>query len=156
MNTSLSTEVVPVGLPSDLLARRPDLRASETQIIAATAPLGEGKADFFARFMLLGTAARQAAQLHDFTLGMGNVFGVGPAILAALEETEDALVNYSQEQIWHERLESAVKSKEEAVQLSSETYRAGLTDLLSVLDAERELYANEDLLAQSRTRKPWT
>jgi outer membrane protein TolC len=44
-----------------------------------------------------------------------------------------------------------VKSNQEALQLSSETYRAGLTDFLSVLDAERELYANEDLLAQSRT-----
>jgi len=174
---------VPVGLPSDLLERRPDIRAAEAQIIAATARRGEAKADFFPRFMLLGTAGRQASQLHDLTLGMGNFFGAGPAIslplftggrlrsqlhvqdarlrqaviayrstiLAALEETEDALVNYSQEQIRRQRLESAVKSNEEAVHLSSETYRAGLTDFLSVLDAERELYANEDLLAQSRT-----
>lgn len=72
-------------------------------------------------------------------------------ILTALEETEDALVNYSQEQKRRKRLEAAMKSNEEAVQLSSETYRAGLTDFLSVLDAERELYANEDLLPQSRT-----
>jgi outer membrane protein TolC len=145
--------------------------------------VGEAKADFFPRFLLLGTAARQASQLHDITLGMGNIFGAGPvislpiftggrlrsqlrvqdarlqqvvityrsAILSALEETEDALVNYSQEQVRRERLENAVKSNQDAVQLSSETYRAGLTDFLSVLDAERELYANEDLLAQSRT-----
>lgn len=44
-----------------------------------------------------------------------------------------------------------MNSNEDAVHLASETYRAGLTDFLSVLDAERELYANEDLLAQSRT-----
>jgi multidrug efflux system outer membrane protein len=174
---------VPTGMPSDLLERRPDIRETEAQVMAATARVGEAKADFFPRFLLLGTAARQASQLHDITLGMGNVFGAGPAIslpiytggrlraqlhvqdarlrqavigyrkviLTALEETEDALVNYSQEQKRRERLEAAVKSNEEAVQLSSETYRAGLTDFLSVLDAERELYANEDLLAQSRT-----
>src|SRR5262249_31123395 len=73
------------------------------------------------------------------------------AILSALEETEDALVNYSEEQVRRERLESAVRSNQDAVQLSSKTYRAGLTDFLSVLDAQRELYASEDLLAQSRT-----
>jgi len=175
--------VVPTGMPSDLLERRPDIRETEAQVMAATARVGQAKADFFPRFLLLGAADRQASQLHDITLGMGNVFGAGPAIslpiftggrlraqlhvqgarqqqavigyrkviLTALEETEDALVKYSQEQKRRERLEDAVKSNEEAVQLSSETYRAGLTDFLSVLDAERELYANEDLLAQSRT-----
>ena len=174
---------VPVGLPSDLLERRPDIREAEVQVMAATSRVGEAKADFFPRFTLLGTAGRQASQLHDITLGMGNYFGAGPAIslpiftggrlrsqlhvqdarlqqaaiiyratiLSALEETENGLVNYSHEQTRRERLESAVKSNEEAVKLSSETYRAGLTDFLSVLDAERELYANEDLLAQSRT-----
>jgi len=176
---------VPIGLPSQLLERRPDVRQAEAQIIAATARVGEAKAEFFPRFLLLGSAGRQASQLHDITLGLGNFFAAGPAvslpiftggrirsqvrvqdarlqlaviayrssILAALEETEDALVSYAKEQARHERLESAVKSNEEAVQLSMELYRAGLTDFLSVLDAQRELYANEDLLAQSRTEK---
>jgi len=174
---------VPTGMPSDLLERRPDIRETEAEVMAATARVGQAKADFFPRFLLLGTAGRQASQLHDITLGMSNVFGAGPAIslpiftggrlraqlhvqdsrqqqavigyrkviLTALEETEDALVNYSQEQRRREHLEDAVKSSEEAVQLSSETYRAGLADFLSVLDAERELYDNEDLLAESRT-----
>ena len=174
---------LPVGLPTQLLERRPDVRGAEAELRAATARVGEAKADFFPRFMLLGTAGRQAAQLHDVTLGVGNIFGAGPAIslplftggrirsqvrvqdarlqqsaiayraamLAALQETEDALVHYSQEQSRRERLEDAVKSNGEAVRLSNETYRAGLTDFLTVLDAERELYANEDLLAQSRT-----
>jgi NodT family efflux transporter outer membrane factor (OMF) lipoprotein len=174
---------VPVGLPSELLERRPDVRQAEAQIVAATARVGEAKAEFFPRFLLLGTAGRQASQLHDITLGMGNYFGVGPAvtlpiftggrirsqvrvqdarlrqsvityrsaILSALEETENALVSYSEEQARRAHLESAVKSNEEAVRLSAELYKAGLTDFLSVLDAQRALYADEDLLAQSRT-----
>jgi NodT family efflux transporter outer membrane factor (OMF) lipoprotein len=174
---------VPVGLPSQLIERRPDIRQAESQIAAATARVGEAKAEFFPRFLLLGTAGRQASQLHDITLGMGNFFGAGPVVtlpiftggrirsqvrvqdarlqqsviayrstvLSALEETENALVSYAQEQARHDRLESAVRSNEEAVELSSELYKAGLTDFLSVLDAQRELYATEDLLAQSRT-----
>jgi multidrug efflux system outer membrane protein len=174
---------VPIGLRSELLQRRPDLKASEAEIASATAHVGEAKAELFPSFVLFGTAGRQAAQLHDITLGMGNFFSAGPAIrlpiftggrirsnirvqdarlqqsviryksavLTALQETEDALVNYSNEQSRRERLESAVQANEEAVKLSNDRYRAGLTDFLSVLDAQRELYANEDLLAQSRT-----
>ncbi len=174
---------VPVGLPTELLERRPDIRQSEAQIVAATARVGEAKANFFPRFQLVGSAGRQANQLHDITLGIGNFFSAGPsislpiftagrirsqvriqdarlqqavigyrsAVLSALEETENALVQYSDEQTRSERLEAAVKSNQEAVHLSSELYRAGLTDFLAVLDAQRELYANEDLLAQSRT-----
>ena len=173
---------VPVGLRSELLERRPDVRQAEAQIAAATARIGEAKAEWFPRFTLFGSAGRQASQLHEITLGMGNFFSAGPAVslpiftggrirsnirvqdarlqqvvigyrstvLSALEETENALVNYSEEQSRRERLENAVKSNEEAVRLSSELYKAGLTDFLSVLDAQRELYANEDLLAQSR------
>ncbi len=174
---------VPIGMPTDLLERRPDIRQSEAQIVAATARVGQAKAEYFPRFILAGSAGRQATELHDLTLGLGNFFSAGPsislpiftagrirsqvriqdarlqqavigyrsAILAALEETENALVQYSEEQTRRERLESAVKSNQEAVQLSNELYRAGLSDFLSVLDAQRELYANEDLLAQSRT-----
>jgi outer membrane protein, multidrug efflux system len=174
---------VPVGLPSQLLERRADVRQAEAQIVAATARVGEAKAEFFPRIQLVGSAGRQATQLHDLTLGLGNFFSAGPsislpiftggrirsqvrvadarrqravigyrsAVLAALEETENALVQYSEEQMRRERLDNAVKSNEEAVRLSSELYRAGLADFLTVLDAQRELYANEDLLAQSRT-----
>ena len=174
---------VPVGLPSQLLERRADVRQAEAQIAAATARVGEAKAEFFPRVQLVGSAGRQATQLHDLTLGLGNFFSAGPSIslpiftggrirsevrvadtrlqqavigyrsamLSALEETENALVQYSEEQTRRERLDNAVKSNEEAVRLSSELYRAGLADFLAVLDAQRELYANEDLLAQSRT-----
>lgn len=173
---------VPVGLRSELLQRRPDLRQAEAEITSAIARRAEAKAEWFPRFTLVGTAGRQASQLHDITLGVGNFFSAGPsisvpvftggqirsnirvqdarlqqsviryraAVLSALEETEDALVNYSTEQSRRERLESAVRANEEAVKLSRERYRAGLTDFLAVLDAQRELYANEDLFAQSR------
>ena len=174
---------VPVGLRSDLLQRRPDLRQAEAEIASATAHMAEAKAEWFPRFTLFGTAGRQASQLHDITLGVGNYFSAGPsisvpiftggrirsnirvqdarlqqsliryrsAVLSALEETENALVNYSNEESRHERLESAVRANEEAVKLSRERYQAGLTDFLAVLDAQREMYANEDLFAQSRT-----
>src|SRR6266403_1042599 len=174
---------VDVGLPSDLLKRRPDIRRSEAQLAAATARIGEAKADLFPRFVLTGTAGRQAAQLHDLTLGAGNFFSAGPGIslplftggrirsnidvqtsrqrqaligyqstvLNALEEVENALVSYSQEQERRDRLNEAVSHNQLAVDLATEQYKAGLVDFLSVLDAQRDLYANEDQFVQSQT-----
>ena len=174
---------VEVGLPSDLLQRRTDIRRSEAKLAAATARIGEAKADLFPRFVLTGTAGRQASQLHDLTLGAGNFYGVGPGIslplftagrirsniavqtsrqrealisyqstiLNSLEEVENALVSYSQEQERRDRLNEAVAHSQLAVDLATEQYKAGLADFLSVLDAQRELYANEDQLVQSQT-----
>lgn len=48
--------VVPVGLPSDLLRRRPDIRAAERQLAAATADVGVAVADLYPKFNLMGMA----------------------------------------------------------------------------------------------------
>ncbi len=71
---------VPVGLPSDLLARRPDIRRAEDQFRAATARIGEARADFFPRFSLTGSAGRESTQLHLLALGTGNLFSFGPSV----------------------------------------------------------------------------
>ena len=72
-------------------------------------------------------------------------------VLNSLEETENALVNYSQEQERRDRLQTAVSQNQTALELSRELYTSGLGDFLAVLDAQRQLYGNEDLLAQSQT-----
>src|SRR5207237_8580708 len=72
-------------------------------------------------------------------------------VLNSLEETENALVNYSQEQERRDRLQAAVSQNQTAVELSRELYTSGLGGFVAVLDAQRQLYGNEDLLAESQT-----
>jgi outer membrane protein TolC len=60
-------------------------------------------------------------------------------------------VNYSQEQERRDRLQAAVSQNQTALELSRELYTSGLGDFLAVLDAQRQLYGSEDLLAQSQT-----
>jgi outer membrane protein TolC len=71
-------------------------------------------------------------------------------VLAALEETENALVNYATEQDRRDRLDAAVSANKTALELANVQYKAGLSDFLTVLQSERDLDATQDLLAQSQ------
>ena len=72
-------------------------------------------------------------------------------VLRSLEEVENAIVAYRKEFVRRESLARAVASSQRSVQLSQQLYQRGLTDFLNVLDAQRALYQNEDLLVQSES-----
>ncbi|MGF6273728.1 multidrug efflux system outer membrane protein [Massilia sp. UYP11] len=54
---------IPAGLPSDLLANRPDIRSAEQQLIAANANIGAARANFFPRITLTGSAGSASNEL---------------------------------------------------------------------------------------------
>jgi len=172
---------VPVGLPSDLLRRRPDVRRAERQLAAATARIGAATADLFPRFSLTGAFGVAGADSGDMVGSDGPFWSVGPAvrwplldfgrvrsriavqgareeqaaiayegtILRGLREVEDALVSFSREQARRQELAGAVESGRRAVGLAGDLYREGRSDFLSVLQAQRDLYAAEDALVRS-------
>lgn len=70
-------------------------------------------------------------------------------VLTALEDTENALIAYAREQVRRESLSQSVQANKQALGLSTQLYRSGLTDFLHVLDSERSLYAAQDALVQS-------
>ncbi|WP_028216559.1 efflux transporter outer membrane subunit [Paraburkholderia oxyphila] len=71
---------VPVGFPSELVQRRPDIRKAEAQLHAATASIGVAKADFYPRIMLNGSAGFQSLQLSSLASWASGQFVVGPSI----------------------------------------------------------------------------
>jgi outer membrane protein TolC len=60
-------------------------------------------------------------------------------------------VNYAQEQDRRDRLSQSVEQSQLAVDLSNAQYRGGQVNFLSVLEAQRDLFAAEDQLVQSQT-----
>ena len=73
--------LVPAGLPSDLLERRPDIRFAEQQLIAANAQIGVAKAEYFPRISLTGFLGGQSRALTDLLGGPARLAtaGVGAA-----------------------------------------------------------------------------
>jgi len=71
---------VPVGLPSALLERRPDVRRSEQQLHAATARIGAAKADYFPKFSLTGNLGTQGGKFKDLGNWDNRYWSVGPSV----------------------------------------------------------------------------
>jgi outer membrane protein, multidrug efflux system len=71
---------VPVGLPSDLLRRRPDIRNAECQLAAATAQIGVATADLFPKFSLTGDIGLQSVSTSDFFTSGSRFWSAGPTV----------------------------------------------------------------------------
>lgn len=175
--------LVPVGLPSELLRRRPDIRRAERQLAAQTARIGVATADLFPKFSLTGTLGLTSPKVGDLASSDSGTWSIIPGvswpildfgriksniavqnareqqatvfyeqtILNSLQEVADALVAFSQEQTRRENLERAVEANRTAVSLSNDLYRQGLTDFLSVLQAQLSLFITEDALVRSNS-----
>ena len=110
--------LVPVGLPSELARRRPDIRQAEAQLHSATAEIGAAKADFYPRITLSGSASLQALQFDQLGNWASHQFAVGPSLTLPIfeggllkgalnlrqEQQQEAAVNYQRTVLsaWHE------------------------------------------------------
>ncbi|SOE87254.1 efflux transporter, outer membrane factor (OMF) lipoprotein, NodT family [Burkholderia sp. YR290] len=77
---------VPIGFPSEIVQRRPDIRQAEARLHAATAAIGMAKADFYPRISLNGSAGFQSLQLNNLADWASGQFVVGPSITLPIFE----------------------------------------------------------------------
>ncbi len=76
----ISNAPIPVGLPSDLLRRRPDIRQAERLLAAATANVGEAIADLFPRFSLIGSFGFESDSKNNWIKASSRTWSLGPNI----------------------------------------------------------------------------
>lgn len=172
---SLSLDVlppkIPIGLPSSLLRRRPDILAKERAVAAFHAKIGVAYADFFPDVILSGAlgysgnalqtlfdwqsrlwqiaasatqilynGGRLQAQLDEAVAAYKEtVFSYEQTVLESFKEVENALISIQQRERQENYLISTLKAAEDAYNLSLDRYKAGLTNYLDVVIAERDL-----------------
>lgn len=76
----ISTAAIPVGLPSDLLRRRPDIRQAERNLAASTANIGSAIADLFPRFSLLGNFGFESNRTNNWFKAKSRTWSFGPSM----------------------------------------------------------------------------
>ena len=160
---------LPVGLPSEVLLQRPDIRAAEQQLMAANANIGAARAAFFPRITLTasaGTASTQLSGLFENTAWAftGNLlqplFDAGrnqanldaaraahgiavaqyeKAIQVAFREVADALAGRATLGQQLAAQQAQVAAEARRVELAELLLRGGAATLLDSLDAERVL-----------------
>ncbi|MBD8474696.1 efflux transporter outer membrane subunit [Pseudomonas sp. CFBP 8770] len=104
-------KALPIGDPTQLLRRRPDIRSAERRLAAATAQIGVATADLFPRVSLSGFLGFTAARGSQIGSSAANAWGLGPSITwaafdlgsvraqirAANADAEGALASYEQD-----------------------------------------------------------
>lgn len=167
------------GQPSELLERRPDIRAAEASLISANADIGAARAAFFPSVTLgldwsiasagfgdpISTAAALAGALAQPLFSGGRLdAGVElaearkaelaenyqQAVLIAFREVEDALTAVKATRERESLNAIAMREARTSYTLSRQLYDAGSIDFQDLLDVQRTLLSAEDSYAQSR------
>jgi NodT family efflux transporter outer membrane factor (OMF) lipoprotein len=71
---------IPIGLPSDLLRRRPDVRQAERQLAAETARIGVAEAEWFPKLSLTGDRGFESVSASQWFVPGSLFWSVGPSV----------------------------------------------------------------------------
>ena len=72
--------VIPIGMPSQLLERRPDIRRVEQDLIAANARIGEARAHFFPSLSITGNGGFQSSEFEQWFDYASRSMNIGPSV----------------------------------------------------------------------------
>ena len=176
---ALTEPVIPEGLPSELLRRRPDVAQAELQLAAADHSLSAARKRFLPQVRLTGSAGAAFSTLLPDPIAIWSVggsilaplfeggrlragaesagaqrdsaaFAYHKAALNAFREVNDALAIATQSDRQLEILGKQRDALAESYRLASNRYREGYSPYLEQLDAQRGLLSAELALIQAR------
>ena len=172
-----------VGIPADLLRRRPDVRAAERQLAATTALIGAAIADKYPSVSLSGSLSLSGSSVASI-LALP-LFALAPtvklpildggrreavvdirkaqaeqarfayrtAVLKALREVEDAMARLKGETLHRDQVKLTIGIAQRSLAVASSLYTVGATDFLQVLEAQKALNQGRDALSQAEAAR---
>jgi outer membrane protein, multidrug efflux system len=116
---------VPVDLPSELLRQRPDIRAAERRLAAATAEIGVATAELFPHFSLAALLGVQSIDLSDLVTSGSRYWSIGPTLNLSLFDQGKARAG----------IEIRNAQRDSALALYEKTVLTALADVENALSA---------------------
>ncbi|QWV95642.1 efflux transporter outer membrane subunit [Geomonas oryzisoli] len=174
---------VAAGLPADILAQRPDLRAAEQRLRKYLAAVDYTRASYYPTFTLTGTLGTSSTSLIEILKNPVAALGVGATLpfiqantmklnvalaktdyeeavanfrqklYSALSDVENALSARSRYADENRLLEESLALSEKAASLAEARYRAGATALQAWLDAQESRRSAEKALSENRLNR---
>jgi NodT family efflux transporter outer membrane factor (OMF) lipoprotein len=171
---------VAVGIPADTLRQRPDVRAAERSLAAASAQIGVAEAQLYPSLNLTGSLDTTAARIgtlgqtvtgQAFATLAQTIFDAGrlrsevrsaragaegafatykSTVLGGLEDVENAVQALNSAKSRQVSLAEAYDASNNAAILARSQYRVGLTDFLTLLQSEQSLLSARDSLASAQ------
>ncbi|MDQ2746357.1 MAG: efflux transporter outer membrane subunit [Acidobacteriota bacterium] len=133
---------VPPGLPSELLARRPDIRAAEQRLIADNALIKAAKAAYFPTISLTGLFGFQSNQLSSLFSGGGAYYNFAPQLIQPIFTAGRLKSNVRFQQA---EQELAIAQYQQTIQ----TAFREVSDALAERRRVKEIRAQQELLVEA-------
>ena len=158
---------LPVGLPSTLLERRPDIRKAEQSLKAAHAAVGQAYTNLFPRLTLTASAGSESKELENmlkspyhlfsgalitpiFNMGKNraslkakkaayeqSVYAYEKSVIEAFKEVSNAIINFNKSREIYESRLYLEQASNSALDLAKLQYINGVIGYLDLLDAQR-------------------
>jgi multidrug efflux system outer membrane protein len=167
---------LPIGLPSRLLERRPDILEAEEQMVAANANIGVARAQFFPQLSISASGGVGGSDLSNpLIYGIGSltqpifeggklrgqlqlseetkkemVLNYQKTIATAFRDVSNALIAVNKQRAAREQQEKLVAAADDAARLARIRYQGGSTSYLEVLTTDSTLFSAQLNLVNAR------
>jgi outer membrane protein, multidrug efflux system len=131
---------VPAGLPSELLAARPDLRAAEAQMQSAHAEIGAARAAFFPTFKLTGSAGLESIEASSIADWENRTYSIGPSFSIPLFQGGRL----------KSQLKAARAAKEEAIAMYKQSILTAVREVEDALVDLNSLHTQSQAIQQAQ------
>ena len=127
---------LPAGLPSDLLANRPDIVAAEYQLRAANANIGSARAEFFPRITLTGSFGTASTQLSNLFTGPSKAWNFAPDVSLPIFDMGRRTANVA----------AVTAQRDQAITSYEQSIQSAFRDVADALAARQWLAEQVDVL----------
>jgi multidrug efflux system outer membrane protein len=136
LHTVIVQPNIPVGLPSQLLERRPDILQAEATLVASNARIGQARAYFFPTLSITGQGGLQSVEFSNWFTGGSSNYSIGPSIILPIFQGGTNLARLDSAESRH------VQMLENYQQTILQAFRE-VADLLTSLRARAEQLARQ-------------